>query len=481
MDVLPIKSIREEDGPIVGVNLVNLAKLKQSGFPVADGIIVVPPQIKLKTILEHYQLKDREIFEQSIYLIKGEIAQIPVPESLVKALSSKNINPSKIWFELLQSWINEIRSKIWREGFSKDLIKKLNPQPVFFTQEILASGQAHFDQQKKIAVIKLFSGKLSINQELELEEIIQKADRKLYIPQLYQWLIDGGIKIVKVSPYTPILNKIPDLDLSAKANFDEIIKHDKVSLKVFLELGADMRNENDIQGVLVNSEKITDFDLKVAQLIEAATSIGENPLIYKLPDLIDSSGGIRGSLRLIHDQKLLKMETEAVLFARNKKKLNNISIAVPFVRSVQEFLQIKRELASFGISRKPSLSLWLELAVPENIFHIQEYVLAGFDGAILNLDEMAAWLGGFDPSQPESIFYKKQISATLDLIKDSLNFLTKAKIPVICSGNLSLHDEVLSFLIEYGIWGIAVDFSAVASAHQYLREMEKRHIRAKFN
>lgn len=215
------------------------------------------------------------------------------------------------------------------------------------------------------------------------------------------------------------------------------------------------------------------------QIVEAATSLGENPLIFKLPDLIDSFGGVRGTLRLIHDQKLLKQEVEAFLFARNKKRLLNTQIAIPFIRSVNEFVQIKRDLASLGVSRKGSLKLWLELALPENLLNLEEYLLIGVDGVILNLDELAAWIGGFDPSVADSVFYKRQIKALIKLLENCLKVLHKSKVATLASGSLTLHDEVISFLIDKGIWAIEVDFSEVSSIHDYIDFHQRRNFRAK--
>src|SRR5579884_3143113 len=121
MDVLPLKEIREEDAPLVGQNLVYLARLLHLGLPVANGIVVTPPEITLNTVLKKYDLKDREVFEQSLTLIRREILETPIPEELQEAFKQKKVNVKNLWVELLDSWIQEIRGRVWREGFSPDL------------------------------------------------------------------------------------------------------------------------------------------------------------------------------------------------------------------------------------------------------------------------------------------------------------------------------------------------------------------------
>ncbi len=488
MEVLPIKAIREEDGPIIGNNLLNLAKLSQHNFPVADGIIVTPPDLKFRTILEHFQFKDRDVFEQSLQLIKSKILEIPVPAEVESCVSKKGIDPKKVWINLLDGWFSQIRSKIWREGFSPKLTSALIVEPVFFTRNIKASGDVYFDYDQKLAIIKTYTGKLTPDLILELEDLIKQANKKLFLPQVYQWIIDGDVKktgklfFVKVTPFTGELPKIKtNFDYPAPIYTEKTAeeKMAKSSMRVFLEMGDDLKISHDVDGILIKAEAVTDMDKKILQLVEAGITLPKAPIIFKLPDIKEGFGGVRGTLKLIHGGQILRQEVAAVLFARNKKELLNIAVAVPFVRSVRELLQIKRDLAVLGISRKGSLKLWLEIATPENILNIEDYLTTGFDGALINLDELAAWIGGFNPEEPESIFYQKQVTALLKFLSDGLKILHKAGIPILASGSLVLHDDILAFLISAGVWGVSLSSANIVGMHEYLRFVEKRHIRGR--
>src|SRR4051812_49376726 len=97
MTVLPLRSLREEDMPLVGRNLFNLAKLSHLAFPVPEGLVVVPPTIKLQTILEHYEFKDKEVFEQKLIILKKEIQKIDPPHELIEALVRTKIDIQELW------------------------------------------------------------------------------------------------------------------------------------------------------------------------------------------------------------------------------------------------------------------------------------------------------------------------------------------------------------------------------------------------
>lgn len=492
MEILPIKSIRDEDGPLVGSHLVNLGKLFHLGLPVADGVVVIAPEIKLKSVLEHFHLKDQEVFEQSLTLFRSEVRKIEIPAALKEVLKKHKIDPQKIWHNLLENWTQEIRSRIFREGFSPKVTAGLSAQPVFFTKKISTSGEAYFDDRLGHSVYKLHHGTLSHEQIDTLDQTLIKVNKKLFIPQNVYFVLDESLKIVKVNPYTPDesikypVSSIGEASLRLQSN----VKHEeeknvqlqnisKSSVKVFLDLSDGFAHFGNVDGIIISGEKISEIEMRKAKMAEVAAEFNQFPVIYKLPDLKEENSDLRGALKLIHSSQILKNEAEGFLAVRNKKRLFNLSIAVPFLRNINELLQIKRDLASMGISRKGMLKLWVEFAVPENIINAEEYILAGFDGAIINLDSLAGFLSGFNIASKENTFTEKQIGSLLNFLEDAIKLLRRSGIPIILSGNLALHDETLNFLFEKGIYGILVDLPSSAHISEQLKFAQFHHIKHK--
>ncbi len=480
LEVLPISSVREEDKPVIGLNLYNLALLKHHDFPVPSGLIITPPEFKLKTILEYFNYHDKEVFEQKLEIIRSEIAKIPIPVELAQKLQAKNLDPKKIWLSLLEKWITEIRNRIWGGGFYKNITANLTAQPIFFTDKITALGNAYYHYPKNEAVINIIEGSLGENQKQKLAELVKKANKRLVLPQVYNWIVDKDTKIVRIQPFTEYPR-----DSFKQEEVKDLQKYTELSYstatKIFLNLDESLNLDKNIDGIVIAADKFLDEEKKLWHLVEVSSSFNHIPVIYKLPDHIEMFGGLRGSLRLIHDQKLLKQEVDNFLFARNKKQLLNVHLAIPYVRSSNELLQIKRDLAALGVNRKGSLKLWLELSTPENIVNLEEYLIAGVDGVILNLDELASWVNGFDPSAQESIFYQKQVKALIKLLEDGIKILHKSKIPVLATGKLVTNDELLIFLIDKGIYGISVDRNNAYSINEYLHLLESRRLHLRLN
>lgn len=479
MDVLPIKLLTDEDGPVIGTDLLNLGRLAQSGFPVADGLIVTPPALKLNTILSRYQLHGKELFEQKLLLIREDIRRIPCPEEVNRELAKKGINTKKLWLHLLDFWLGQIRSKIWREGFSPDIVQKLDAQPVFFTTKIKAAGACFYDYDRNVCVFDIKDGRIEDGQKEELAGFIGKADKRLFLPQVYDWVLEKEILIVKVTPFTHYSDDLAVGEIIPKGFAPQQTGSQKIrsTVKILLQADDSFRTEQDLDGVLISSAAGSDFDQKLLQLVEFATAVSPNPAIFKLFDSRDKNLQVRGALNLLHNGQDLKKDAEAILFARNSKGLANVYPAVSFVRSSSEFGKLKQALAGLKISRSANLKLYLELAVPENFLNIGEYLEVGFDGAIVNLDELSYWVGGFDPNGEEANFYKKQVKAIIGLTGPVFNTLRKEKVPIIAAGELALHDDVLGYLIEEGLWGLGVNFANFNSIHERIRLIEARIVR----
>lgn len=495
MEILPINQLRDIDLPILGSLNIALAKLGEY-LPVADGIVVTPPDLHLKTALENYDFGTKEIFEQSLTLVKKEIEKIPVQQELRKEIGKHDrflVNGQEVksvkslWILLLNIWILEIKQRLWKDGFKNSLTEGLEPQIVVFTKKVGAFGNAYFDFLSDDTVINIKFGKLEPNQLKKLHELVVVANKKLIIPHVYEWILDGGIKLIKVLQYTP--NPVIASEAwqsPSKIASSQPPRNDERSrsvVKVFFDLSTGLIIEKQVDGIYIQSEKIFDlnmprdsFENLVFRLVEAANTFPVHPVLFKLADKSEGMGKVRGTLRLLHQKNLLEPLLDAADFARHKKGLTNIHLVIPFVRGVNEFLQIKRELASRNLSHKSSLQIWLEVAVPENIVNLEIYLESGLDGIVLNLDELIAHLNGFDHKEAEMILYKNEVAGLLKFLEDGLKLLHKSRIPFIAQGSLTLYPQVLEFLVEKGIYGMVAERFDAHSAKDLLHLAERRLI-----
>lgn len=484
MEILPIETIHDEDAPLVGGQIVNLAKLKAWKFPVPDGLVVLPPEFHLRTVLKHYNLTDKEIFEQSLTVIKKETLRIPVPEELTRALGRKK-RARQLWQNLLEVWLQEIRTLIWQGGFSWGISSRLSAQPVLFVRSVKYSGQSYYNPQDEAFDHMGGGQELKLPQREQVEELVKAGNRRLYLPQVYSWVLDkkGRLLITRLIPYTHPLKK-PQVFETPRSNPSParlVAKKIETVTKVFLDVSDSLVISHEADGFIIDAEQVvkTDnsrlrFDSQVFKIVETAAGFKHLPVIFKLSGGKSQAGGLQGALCLIHAPEIVKSESEAVLFARNQKQLTNVQLAVPFARSVHEFSEVKRQLAGAGLIRRGTLKIWLEMAVPENLIHLDDYLKSGCDGVVIDADELSAGLGGFDLQKPEESFYTKDVDALMLFLSDALKGLHQAGLPVIIRGNLALNSSLLSFLISQGVYGVVVSLANSFSIKEHLRYLERR-------
>lgn len=450
IEILPIKHLTDEDAPVFGSLNVALGKLQGANFPVANGIVITAPDFHLKTAFEHFDFGlasqrsgHKEIFEQSLTLVKKELEKISVPENLKietkkhrKFLVNSQVVTSlqQLWHILLFNWIEQIKQRLWKDGFYPGITEGLDSQVIIFIKSL---NKPNPPDLKKIS---------------DLEKL---ANKKLFLTHKYEWIIDNGVKLIKVLPYTPSV--IPEqagiYTNSARSDLVKTIS----AVKAFLDLSKGLVIEHDVDGIYIQAEKIPDWEELVFKIVESATTFFSNPVLVKFSNKFDT-------------------QIEALDFVRHKKGLLNAHIVTPLVRTSQELAQIKRDLAVKKLLRKNSLQIWMSVETPENIINLEDYLLAGIDGVVLNLDEMIGYLVGFDHRQEETAFYKKEVSGLLKFLEDKLKLLHKSKVPFLAFGSICLEKEVLEFLVQKGVYGIVFEKYEVSGARDLLHQTETKHI-----
>src|SRR3989344_2557940 len=262
MEVLPIKLLRDEDIHLVGKDLCNLGKLYQAGLGTSEGVVILPPVEKIKSLLHHLRADSQDFFANRIELLINEFQKIEIPESLVKVLENKKINVTLLWQNLLSIWLSEIKSKALREGTLKDLTHALSAQPIFFTGKIKSSGEAFYDTSLRHANIRTHLGKLNPQTINELEEIVIKAQKMLVLPVIFSWIYDGEVKITKITPFTQIPRDQVD-EFSAQPLIEDMEISKKSTVKVFLNLNDSFRVIKNIDGVIIHGEEFDDHKFKI--------------------------------------------------------------------------------------------------------------------------------------------------------------------------------------------------------------------------
>lgn len=504
IEVLPIKLLTNLDAPLFGSYNVCLGILTRNDFPVAKGLIVTPPSMRLHTTLKNYDFGSKELFEQTLMLIKKEVERILVPDNLLKEVGKHQTffvegqivrNVKNLWILMLNIWLEDIKRKLWEKGFYIGITDNLPPLSAFFVDEVTAFARSYFEPEEDDVKIEVVMGSLHPQQLKKIDQLTVMANKKLFLPHVYDWILDDDIKIVRVSPYTPIdsIHVYHDFGHHSFSDGDKSFPEEdkykdkkspalkRSAVKIFSDLSEGYTLEKEVDGIFINSTSSIDIDhLKESmeqltfRVVEASNSFDKHPVLLKLADVQDQRGGIRGALRLLHHQNLFNALVDVILFARNKKGLDNIHIVVPFVRNTEELIKLKKELAAKKLTRKSSMQIWLEIGLPENILNIEDYLNSDIDGVIINLDEMISFLNGFDFNRDDMAIFKKETSGLLKFLDTAIKTLHKNKIPFISFGTVTFYPNVLEYLVERGVYGVIAQKYEIPGLYDLLRQVEKK-------
>lgn len=473
MVILPLKFIREEDKKTVGLNLFHLARLNHNGLPVVESVVVVPPVETFKKLIEKYK-KNFHNLKDHINNLTRSFMELEIPvrlkdfshDDFLKKERILTVDVSVLWRSLLQKWSTELISKIERGELN---LLDFTPQLIVFSSNFSATGAGFFDEDRGHVVININKGKLEFKESEEIERIILAANKKLLLPQIYFWVIEegkrigeGGIKIIKVAPFTQSPAKAESkTEQTAPAAIKKPARI-KTATKIFLDFKDEVPADLDCDGVLLRIKDL-DADIVNDQITKLLNlQNGLSIIFYPEPDM--------DNIKYLEFAKIF-------LFFRNKKKLN-ASVVLPRVFSKDEYIKLKTDFASIGIYSKGSLKIWKEFETVQDFLNLDDYLDAGFDGAVIDLDKIVHLVTGVGAE----IFLKEP---KIDRISSVVNFfielgfqkLIKNHKQVIVLGQSLQNEEILNYFIKSGVWGIAFKTIILSGIKNHIAFIEKQTVK----
>jgi len=195
--------------------------------------------------------------------------------------------------------------------------------------------------------------------------------------------------------------------------------------------------------VVVQFSDFTAKDYRELDLGEKFEESEENPMV-----------GFRGASRYYDSQfsKVFELECRGLRRAIDELKLDNIKVAVPFCRTVQEAKDVGAKMKEFGLD-KGDIDVYLTADTPVNLLMADEFMEI-FDGFSIDGEDLAQTVLGIDKENRnvEQLFdvdnkgVRRLISDLDDRVNTDVAF---------CSDSIS--EEYLEFLIRNGVNSVCVD------------------------
>lgn len=191
--------------------------------------------------------------------------------------------------------------------------------------------------------------------------------------------------------------------------------------------------------------------------------------------------GFRGALRYINSADVFNMELEAIKMIRNKFNLKNLWLMIPFCRSPEELIKVKKLVTDAGLLRSPSFKLFMMAEIPTNVIMIDKFIDVGIDGISIGSNDLTMLTLGLDRDNGEIAKDFNELDPSV--LWSLKRLVTKSKergiMAGICGQAPSNHPDLVEKLVKWGITSISVSPDAIDRTREIIAWAENKRLEVK--
>jgi len=186
--------------------------------------------------------------------------------------------------------------------------------------------------------------------------------------------------------------------------------------------------------------------------------------------------GFRGAFRYIKDEAVFQLELEAIKQVRNERGCTNLWLMIPFVRTVDELVAVKKVMTASGLVQSETFKLWMMVEIPSNVILLDDFIDVGIDGVSIGSNDLTMLVLGTDrDNNLVAEAFNEQNKAVLWALE---RVITRAKARKItsslCGQVASQYPELVKKLIEWGITSVSVSPDVIDTTRTLIANIEKR-------
>ncbi|MCG2686013.1 phosphoenolpyruvate synthase [Candidatus Parcubacteria bacterium] len=191
--------------------------------------------------------------------------------------------------------------------------------------------------------------------------------------------------------------------------------------------------------------------------------------------------GFRGARRYMRDAAVFNMELKALLKVRNKEGLKNLHLMLPFVRTVEELIEVKKLVSAAGLRRSANFQLWMMVEIPSNVISLEEFIKVGIDGVSVGTNDLTMLTLGVDRDNEQvAEVYDELDPAVLWSLERVVKTCAKHKITSsICGQAPSEYPSLVKKLVKWGMTSVSVSPDVIDKTREIVHEAELDLVRQK--
>ena len=171
--------------------------------------------------------------------------------------------------------------------------------------------------------------------------------------------------------------------------------------------------------------------------------------------------GFRGAIRYTAQPDVFNLELQAIKKVR--EKYDNLWMMIPYVRSPEELLRVRRLISAEGLFESTSFKLWMMVELPVNVIRLPDFIKVGIDGVSIGSNDLTMLLLGTDRDNAEVAEAFDERTPAVDwALRRTIRICNKYKITSsICGQAPSTYEGLVEKLVRYGITSISVNPDAI--------------------
>ena len=326
-----------------------------------------------------------------------------------------------------------------------------------------------------------------------IKEVEPKEEQKVEIKQQVKKTEEAISEItsmpkVTIKTATKVYARVFDLDLAediSKLNIDgmyisgnQVIKKLKIHPKQALSSQKQKEYVTELAKIVAN----------VCSLVPPTETVVYEISNFSSPELFELDGGLqfetkeenpvigyRGAIKHIKEQETFDMELEVIKLVRNKYGHKNLWISIPYLRTPQELIEIKKIVLNHDLRRSSTFKIFANIDLPANVIMLNKFLEVGVDGININIEHLSNIMMGIDIKNPKisNLPYKdNELEETIivDTLKQSNKYKT---VNMVTYSNLLDNPKYLEYLIKKGVNILSIEPAKAQETKMKISEIER--------
>ncbi len=184
--------------------------------------------------------------------------------------------------------------------------------------------------------------------------------------------------------------------------------------------------------------------------------------------------GFRGAYRYISNPEVFNLELQAIKIVR--AKFNNLHLMIPFCRSPEELIKVRRLVASEGLFESTTFKFWMMCEIPVNVIQIEDFIKVGIDGVSIGSNDLTMLVLGTDRDNADvASTYNERSPAVLWSLRRVIRMCSKLGVTCsICGQAPSQYEDLVEKLVKWGITSVSINPDAVDRTREIIKRAEQK-------